>query len=644
LTAFSRVAKISGFCWLLSAAACTNEARPDAPASAGGTGGDGGSFVSDGGTSSDGGSSSTGGSPIPTRTFGEVEVPGLAPSACAEAFDPTGFSLSSGAKVSLPGPFVVLTGGLPGAGGTGPSVTVNGAARGVRIDPTHNTWSYFLAGTTGEFEVAVDVEPGGPTTLVASIEVEEEPLPVRDLQHHHAVGSWMFPSLDPGTDWACETPWQPLGGFEAWDGSVDWARQQLLDQIDAQLDLVGLVIGDATNLDVDPATDPLRTWGSLNNLLQAARELLDEGAHPPRLFPWLDVEAIAQSYEQAAGTPLDLGSEAGREHLFAAVRAFYQTAQARFGSHAFEAGIARFDGLPAIALANARQVLGADAAAVDSLRERFVVEFSSTPYLLSEQGSWPSADGVDERIPPLDASQYVIEAGLDGAGFTTLRLTPGVWDPMQGATLLPRGAGSEYEDAWALAALSHTSARHLWIDSYNDVQNGSGIFAAEPASYGATDRGPCNSFVHLAEDSWGDESRHYIDTTREGARAWNNAGQFDAMPVASDIPLVMMPGERRYVTVAMRNTGDALWVREHHKLGLTYNAAAEDFHFDDLGSFQSDDLVERFGGVAPGMTGVFSVVLTAPCEPGTHLIAIEIYDSKLGGFGTHLRRDVTVMP
>jgi hypothetical protein len=254
------------------------------------------------------------------------------------------------------------------------------------------------------------------------------------------------------------------------------------------------------------------------------------------------------------------------------------------------------------------------------------------------------ASEVDEVTELLGFSEHFVSVGNDGAGFATLGVTPGFWNPMSNSAYLPRAGGSEYSNAWDLAAASRQEARHLWIDSWNDAKNGSGIFAADPLSYATDDTGPCGVFVNTQQDSWGPESTLYVDETRARASAWSSAEEFDAMPVASDIPFEMRPGERRYVTVAMRNTGDTLWTFDHHKLGLTFSAAGRDFHLDALGGFQSDEVVVRMGGVAQGMTGVFTVLLTAPCTPGTHLIALEIYASVGGGFGSQLQQEITVAP
>ena len=52
------------------------------------------------------------------------------------------------------------------------------------------------------------------------------------------------------------------------------------------------------------------------------------------------------------------------------------------------------------------------------------------------------------------------------------------------------------------------------------------------------------------------------------------------------------------------------------KAGITFSSAAEDFHIDDLAACQGDPATEHFGGVVTGMTGIFTVLLTAPCAEG----------------------------
>jgi hypothetical protein len=449
----------------------------------------------------------------------------------------------------------------------------------------------------------------------------------------------MFTWFTGDTSWECGSAWRPAGGFASWDGSVAWARGQLLDQLAAHIDLVGLQLDTPSS-----GGDQGYRFDNVVHVLEAARELLDEGVLPPRLFPFLDTAIIAGHYQASQGSSLDLSGEAGRAYFYDHARAFHAAAQATFASE-LAAGVARFQGgRPAVGTWHSGVLSGVDNAAVLDFKARFAADFGSDCYFIAHPNDWRNFAAVDEITQMVGPPTHFALGGRDAAGNPTINLTAGFWNPTSNTFYLPREGGTHFEQAWQRAQAERAAARHVWIDTWNETGEGSGMFAADPLSYAATDTGPCGDFVNTHAEAWGATDRHYIDVTRAQASAWNDVPDLDAAPIASDVPDTMKPGERRYVTIVMRNTGDATWRVDTHKLGLTFSAAAGDFHIDALASFQSDEHVSRFGGIARGLPGVFTVQLTAPCTPGVHRVAFEIYDSKQGGFGSQLQRDITVLP
>jgi hypothetical protein len=445
----------------------------------------------------------------------------------------------------------------------------------------------------------------------------------------------MLSALEPADELVCLAPWHPLGGFEAWDGSVTWARDQLLEQMDAGIDLVGVA------LDSTGAQDSDDRFERAVNLLRAAAELSEEGIRVPRLFPLLDTERIASRL----GVPLDLETNAGRASFYAHAAAFYEAAEATADPRMLRSMLAHIDGRPAVALGPLGEATGADEAAILDFKARFAADFGSDCYLIADSESWQAPGSVDETTAVLHSKEHYAENGRHPAeGAVTATLTPGYWDPTGDPFYLARDEGAAYALAWQTLIDQGSAPRHVWINTWNDVAHGSGIVASTPTRYAASDTGSCASFVNTHQDAWGSDARQYIDVTRERGREFTYKPGLGADPVAADVPVRMRPGERRYVTVAMRNTGTELWTADHHKLGVTFSAAVRDFHLDDLGAFQTDPMVERYGGIAPGMTGVFTVLLTAPCTQGTQLIAFEIYDSRYGGFGSQFQLEISVEP
>jgi hypothetical protein len=106
----------------------------------------------------------------------------------------------------------------------------------------------------------------------------------------------------------------------------------------------------------------------------------------------------------------------------------------------------------------------------------------------------------------------------------------------------------------------------------------------------------------------------------------------------------MHPGERRYITVVMQNSGDSPWKAGGPALALTEASAADDFHQEAAVAASGDALVTRFGGVARGLPGVFTALVTAPCSPGMHTLSMQMIDPTRGAFGKVFTQSVTVAP
>ncbi|HVY25404.1 MAG TPA: hypothetical protein VHB79_02590 [Polyangiaceae bacterium] len=646
VTKFQLARKRFGCAALTLLVGCTDGSA--AQHASGGSSG-GGSFNSVGGaglgvTAGTAGATSSGGASAGSGTNGGggggggVDSPGQQPSACEAPLPAAGFALSSGDRVASPGPYVVLTGTLPPDINGSPvtSVRVAGAARGVRMDAQRKVWSYFLAGATGDLQVVASSQANVETDpLTAHVVVGDAPLPARDIADgQHTVGSWMFTWFTGDTSWECSSAWRPVGGFKSWNGSVAWAREQLLDQLDAHLDAVGL------QLDTPASTgNQGYRFSNVVHVVDAARQLLEEGVAPPRLFPFLDTAIIADHY----GSMPDLASDAGRAYLYGHAQAFYKAANTSLGSIYSAAGIARFGtGVPAVGFWHSQSMTGVDNAAVLDFKARFQNDFGSSCYFIAHPNDWRNFAAVDEITQMVGPPTHYLKTGHDGAGNPTINLEAGFWNPTSNPFYIPREGGGHFDDAWVSAQAQRASARHIWIDTWNETGEGSGMFAADTLSYAATDAGPCNQFVNKHADNWATEGRHYINVVRTQAAAWNDAADLDAAPLASDAPTSMKPGERRYITVAMQNTGDVTWASAGPQLGLSAAAAADDFHVDAAAAPQSDDLSQRFGGVARGLPGVFTLLVTAPCAAGRHHLELEMIDPQHGRFGKPFSIDVNV--
>jgi hypothetical protein len=287
---------------------------------------------------------------------------------------------------------------------------------------------------------------------------------------------------------------------------------------------------------------------------------------------------------------------------------------------------------------------GLDNQTVLDFKARFQADFGSSCYFIAHPNDWRNYPAVDEITQMLGPPTHFAKSGHDAAGNPTVNLEAGFWNPTSNTFYIPREGGAAFDAAWTSAQQERATSRHVWIDTWNETGEGSGMFAGDTLSYAATDKGPCSQFVNLHAESWGTESRHYIDVTRAGATAWNDVADLDATPLAGDAPTSLKPGERRYISVVMQNSGDTTWQAPGQQLGLSAAAAADDFHIAAPASPQADELSKRFAGVARGLPGVFTLLVTAPCAPGKHTLSLEMIDAQQGRFGTAFSLDVDVEP
>ena len=526
---------------------------------------------------------------------------------------------ADGAAIT-PTPWVLITGTVrPELDGSPiERVEIDGSERGVRLDDSSGVFTRLLAGDeAGSRRHRVEAfyasgASDGPIDAALDLAAATA-APARDVAAtDHTVGTWMFSWFTGDPSWRCQSPFGPPGGFETWDGSPAWARQQFLDQLDAGIDMVGLQL--------DTIDAGSRRWRNVANAISAAATLWQEGYAPPRIFPFVDTAIIADFYRGAHAATLDLSSDAGRTHLHGFASSFYRTAREELGPNLHDTAIARTDGRPWVALWHSRTIDGESAGVVDDLTSRLRTELGADPYWIAHPNDWRMIDGIDEITQMFGPAEHFYAAGRDPSGAETINITPGFWNPISNDHYLAREGGVHYESAWADAMAARANAHHLYIDSWNETGEGSGIFAAAPVDYGAGDTGPCGDFVNRHVESWGPTSRHYIDRTRLHGSEWNDAAELDAVVIATDVARPWRAGERRLVSVAFRNTGDRQWGAD----AAVQLVASDGAFVGDAATPMAAAGTEGPVEIVRGAPAVFAMLLTAPCETGAQPLVLHL--------------------
>ena len=206
---------------------------------------------------------------------------------------------------------------------------------------------------------------------------------------------------------------------------------------------------------------------------------------------------------------------------------------------------------------------------------------------------------------------------------------------------LPRNGGRPYTNAWNLATHARVTLRRVYLESWNEYDEGTGMYAANPGPpYILPGSGNTNTDVR----SRSDDAYEYIKTTARGAAVFNDWPDHGATIVWHNIPARMQPGETRGATVIVRNEGDALWSE-----AARYRFSQSDFDAINFGHGRcliddSQDDIPTFGGIFRGRAKAFPIIVTAPTQPGTYLTHWGMLQENVEWFGQQISQSIFVEP
>ena len=401
-------------------------------------------------------------------------------------------------------------------------------------------------------------------------------------------------------------PWRPPEGRSAWTGGVGFWRGQVKQIMAANIDIM--------YVHLIPAFEQQR-----RNLFQALHDLRAEGYQVPRTAPFLD-PMITWS-----GKPnVDLATEAGKDHFVDQyIRFFEQYYAANTDLHADDY-LARIDGrvvLDAWHLRyntdNMSSLSRADVEGrlADHLADHPV--FADGIYMVGT-ATTPALGFADERVHQFEVHAY--HQASTHRGITSVQVKPGYWDQNLAQRTpgyqMKRDGGGHYREAWA-GVNADPSADRVYIESFNEYDEGSGIHAADPGPpYVIPENG------NTATDLWSDtaDPYEYIRTTAAGARLFNSTPDYGAAILWHDLPREMASGETRTVTVVIRNEGDLAWsAAGGFGFGQRPSAYQQVPFGAGLHALDDDDNeIPEYGGVFRGRAMTMSLSLTAPRLHGEH--------------------------
>jgi|GEM_PF-3771940 len=418
-------------------------------------------------------------------------------------------------------------------------------------------------------------------------------------------------------------PWRPIEGRENWTGEPEWWKSQIKQIMAANIDVLWVHL--------IPSMENVRV-----NLFRALYEMRLEGYDVPRVAPFLD--PLITWYEQPN---IDLATGAGKDEWAAQyIRFFNQYFDATPDEFA-EDYLAKTDGR--INLDTWHIHLNTDnfeSMTRGDLESRLKAEFSSDYpsfnngiYMITTAIS-PTFSFTDERTIQFEVNDYFVEAAHNG--IKTVQLKGGYWDQnvRTPGDFMPRDGGTPYADAWQQV---DNSIDRIYIESWNEYDEGTGIYAANT---GAPDIHPGSNNTNTDTWSNSDDPYEYIKTTARGAAAFNDTPEHNAIILEHTLPDTIKAGETVYVSVTVRNTGDASWTGQdgYQFIQMDGNATFS----VPISINDTIDEISVYGGIFRGRPITFTLALTAPQSPGDYSTRWGMMQEGIGSFGEDFTKSIYV--
>lgn len=248
--------------------------------------------------------------------------------------------------------------------------------------------------------------------------------------------------------------------------NVSWHKQELLDMIDAGIDIVLPVYwGDTRNLE----------WANpgLEKLVEACQLLKSEGIDPPKIGMFYDTSSLeCEDSLKKPGVRLDLTTGFGKEFFYKLIRDFFSLVPPNLR--------ARIDSKPYVVLYSANFAEKHDQNTFDFADQCFSEDFGGNDLYIVREMSWTNT--TTENI-------YAWGAALSGINaYGIIAIGPGYDDravPGRTTPVRERENGHFYIDNWnqALALGAIDNAMNIvTIETWNEFHEGTDI--AHSKEYG----------------------------------------------------------------------------------------------------------------------------------------------------------------
>ncbi len=446
----------------------------------------------------------------------------------------------------------------------------------------------------------------------------------------HIVSTSFFGWYGEG-EWQLNGPWIPVNGRNSWDGSIDYWKRMIKQVMAANIDVM--------YIELIPVMEQSR-----GNLFIALNQLRADGWNVPKVCPFLDPE-ITYSL---LGFNADCSTETGKDELVSHYIDFYKEYYAANTDQYADDFIYTQDGHPVLNIWHIHlHIDNYDQLTRNDVTSRLSAEFGAEHPIFNNDIKMinnaysPCFNFCDERIYQFEMQEYKIDKDWNGINSSLLK--PGYWDQnvRNPGYQLPRDGGSHYIDAWNTVN-NDTTIDRVYIESFNEYDEGSGIFAARTDTiYKKTDDGMNNT----GDDVWSSNNDpfEYIKTTASGAAQFNDVLQKDAKILWHNIPTTMNPNETFNATVVVRNESDEQWnAANNFKFGEMEFADSTLFGPTRYLINDTLDEIPIYGGIFRGRVKTFNIEITAPSTPGLYTTHWGMLQEDVTWFGDTLTVEIMV--
>lgn len=357
------------------------------------------------------------------------------------------------------------------------------------------------------------------------------------------VGTTVFVWFSP-TEGNVRGPWPPLGGRQNWTGKKEFWKSQIRQMMLANIDAIYL-----------HCIDTFR--GQRREFFKAYSELRSLGWDVPKVAPFLDPFGLWRE------SPIDITTLEGRDEFARPYIDFFEDYLAENTDPHAASYLLTIDGRLVITtwwvyslVRNVEKFSSKEVTKRLAVRlQSRIPQLAHQIYTISTALIDPDLPFTDERMVMFSGYAYAIHSVHQSVD--VWHVQAGYWDQniRSPGYMLPRDGGQNYRRAWEAVLSAMPGVHRVYVESWNEYDEGSGIYASETSA----------PFVdkawHTNSDRFSDtnDPYEYIRITAEGAARINGRLEYKANILSTEWSTHSAVQGMVLLTITVRNEGNSRW-------------------------------------------------------------------------------------